>query len=723
MLFRSKTCLPNRVVEFKLLPNAAQPFSHTEGKPKIEEVYGGSGIHIVSEKPIIVYCIVNFYRSADGFLALPVNTLGKSYVVSSFNDLGNSQYPSEVCIVAAHDNTNVTFTMGGTVSSLTAGGLAPGKSVSKMLNEGDVFVFQSKGKGSDLTGSIITSTKPVGVLSGSVCANVPINITRCDYLVEMNMPTITWGKLYPMSRIAKRGKASVIRIFSKEPSTVVKRDGIPIGTIPTFGGVAGQGYLELRMMPIDENPKSTVFSSDKPFTIIQYNTGNSDDGASVQTDPFMMNTLPFEQYYDELTFITAGITGQQFPEYYLNLIYPLNNVGTMPEDIEIANFYKSSGEYEKLFNKFSYTEDLLIDSIDGKKYGARQMKVDAEGLYKIRSNYKMAAYTYGSSANESYGLPAMAYIKNLEKMSDSMPPVPSWVQNPNLSYLIGKATDMPADQSQRSNMGLVVFHKDLSNNYNFTLNDFIAGEDRAANWELKAIDATKDAKAVITFIDRNANDTTVVIEFFSGLISCNPVKSIFGDLRKGETIVKSVWAVNRSESLERIVTKIQFKNGNRGFALEGVTLPLTIPKKDSVEIKIKFTAPAEAGLYTDSIGFGDNNAFSYQGYVSANVGEPVIEAVDIDFGEITLGLIAKEKFTINNSGTLKLLITGIANKSGSAFSTNTGISKENPLVLNPGETNSDYFVSFQPGKRITYQDTLLIESNSDVSGEDRKSVV
>ncbi len=44
----------------------------------------------------------------------------------------------------------------------------------------------------DLTGTRITSSKPLSVFSGSDCANVPQGKGGCDHLVEQVPPTVTW---------------------------------------------------------------------------------------------------------------------------------------------------------------------------------------------------------------------------------------------------------------------------------------------------------------------------------------------------------------------------------------------------------------------------------------------------------------------------------------------------------------------------------------------------
>lgn len=56
--------------------------------------------------------------------------------------------------------------------------------------------------GGDLTGSIVTSTKPIAVFGGSACALRGFLDTACDHVEEQLFPFVTWGKNFVGARTA-----------------------------------------------------------------------------------------------------------------------------------------------------------------------------------------------------------------------------------------------------------------------------------------------------------------------------------------------------------------------------------------------------------------------------------------------------------------------------------------------------------------------------------------
>ncbi len=54
------------------------------------------------------------------------------------------------------------------------------------------------------------------------------------------------------------------------------------------------------------------------------------------------------------------------------------------------------------------------------------------------------------------------------------------------------------------------------------------GQSISTAWRLNVVDNTKYAKAVITFIDRESNDTTITFEYIPILAEANPTSIDFG---------------------------------------------------------------------------------------------------------------------------------------------------------------------------------------------------
>lgn len=516
-----KYSVPNDVIEFILSPAIGQCYSKKDtDPPQKEHVFVGYGVHVYADDPIICYGVTRYHWTSDGFLALPVTSIGTEYVVASYADPSDSkaQYlPSEVGIVAPYDNTTVTFKVGGNTSTKTAGGLLPNQDTTFVMNKGDVFLVSGSGHLADLSGSRINSDKPVSVVSGNFCPYIPSDKGYCDFITEMEIPTNTWGKEYHVSAIKTRLKNSIIKIFAKEPNTTIYRNGINITTLAATNGVEGNGYIEIGADTA--SPNNVVISGNKPISVTQYNTGQDDDGVS--SDPFQMVLTPIEQYQKEVIFNTPGKNGNGFTSNYVNLIYQPDINNNLPDDIEFATV--QNGEY-------SWQKLNQIDSIPGKpfkfdvlqgKYRCKTITLPGDGVYKIRANKPFAAYSYGFSDYESYGFPVGVSLIEKEKI-DSIPPKSEYTIYPN-GLITGKTIDLPNDTKNRSNLAEVYFISSESNNFKFSENFYIPSIDSSVSWSLNLIDSTRKAKAYLYFSDRCANDTLLYIEYVPQLTYIKPL--------------------------------------------------------------------------------------------------------------------------------------------------------------------------------------------------------
>ena len=90
-----------------------------------------------------------------------------------------SQYNNTLLLITPRVDTIIgsAFTLNGTTASI-------------MLHEAETLLVANT---SDLTGTVVLSTKPIALFSGHGCANVPALVTACDHLVEQIPPVSTWG--------------------------------------------------------------------------------------------------------------------------------------------------------------------------------------------------------------------------------------------------------------------------------------------------------------------------------------------------------------------------------------------------------------------------------------------------------------------------------------------------------------------------------------------------
>lgn len=418
---------PNGVLEFRLDLNSALCYKINDSQePKPEQVFKGYGIIVSAEKPIVCYGVFRNKVMAEGFSALPLQALGKKYIVSSYNSFcyGNSgQYlPSYTSIVGAYDQTEVEVTLGGNPISTYTSGQNPMKGGEKrksILNRGDVWLIGVIGYYPDVTGSVVEADKPVAVISGNYSALIPSYISLINYTIEQDIPMESWGKEYHVTNIATRKKGSILRVFASEPNTVILRDGKEWAFIKTVGGVIDSGFVEGRANDIDagESLHPITISSTNKIAVTQYNTGAHDDGT--ENDPFQIALIPINKYQNNLLFALPGtLNGSSTNENYLNLCFIATEKGTIPDDMEIGKAIDGKIIWQKLFEATqNHGQEFTSEPNELRKYRAITLKLDdSVGVYQIRAKEPFGAYLYGFKNDNTYGY---ALLGNFEENLDS----------------------------------------------------------------------------------------------------------------------------------------------------------------------------------------------------------------------------------------------------------------------------------------------------------------
>jgi hypothetical protein len=550
----------DNVVEVRLDIDTTLPYRKAgDIIPLPDSVFRKQAIHITSDDPITVYGLAMFEYSSDGYLALPVSGLGKRYIVSSYNDpsdqnTGKNQFfPSYSSIVAAFDSTIVKFTLGGNDSTISAGGMVPGETKTVNLDKGDIFLVGSSSKGGDLTGSIVEADKPVGVISGNYCAEIPVGFNWCKYTIEMELPDCTWGKEFHIPILEnddkKSKKSTILRIMPSEDNTIIYRDGMELASIPESGGIINQGFIEVRRDsdPISEN----VYTASSPISITAYNPSEEYD--SPTKTPFQMILTPVQQYQYEIVLFPAGsMSDYSFSDYYVAIVSEADTEGKIPASLMI--WKKDKGD-----TKWIAMRDIVPETnirhfshdINQKEYLTFYYHINLSNVYKLKSNSTFAAYIYANSARNSYGCPASVALTDFNSPIDSLVPTVSW-EIANNGEIIGKVDDDPNKDNNSSTLSMVSFLTSKSFNFIKQPDNIIPGTTVVSGWKLIRSDSTKPARATLFVSDRRGNDTTIIINIFGTSVtesmrsfntelSPNPVDSwLFVDIDPSEDGIFSI---------------------------------------------------------------------------------------------------------------------------------------------------------------------------------------
>ncbi|MCB9702326.1 MAG: hypothetical protein H6711_10560 [Myxococcales bacterium] len=250
-----------------------------------------------SDQPVTVYQYNPLAANVtnDASLMLPVNAWRGDYVVAAWPYW--SGYPGFYSITAAQDGTTVTVTAPGGGKATQAGGGVDGQGNGQvMLNEGDVLQVVT-GNGGDLTGTIVNADKPIQVLGGHDCTQVPIGIAACDHLEESMFPIEALATEYivvPPVQVPndQLEKAQVVRVIAADDDTTLTFD--PDQPVNKNLAKAGD-FVEL----VTTTAKFKV-SADKKILVAQYMVGqNAGYGTS---DPAMLIAVATEQYRTDYLF-------------------------------------------------------------------------------------------------------------------------------------------------------------------------------------------------------------------------------------------------------------------------------------------------------------------------------------------------------------------------------------------------------------------------------------
>ncbi len=303
--------------------NFTQPFSVTANSvanvslPPIQvhesDVITNKGIHVTSHEPVSVYGLNKRLQTSDAFLGLPVNTLGMDHYILTYSNM--SFAPStEFGVVASENNTTVTITPSVTTSNRVAG-----LPYDITLNQGQTYLLQNKTPTTetDLSGSRVSSNKPIAVYAAHSAATIPAEAICCgDHLVEQVPPVNAWGKRFATVPIATRTKGDFFRFIAAADDTVIYLDGNLAHTLD-----AGQ-YVE-RILKT-----RTEIIATKPIMVAQYATSVRFDPSS-DSDPFLMIIPPYSQFLNHYT-ISTPVSG--FSINYANVVAPTASLNSITLD-------------------------------------------------------------------------------------------------------------------------------------------------------------------------------------------------------------------------------------------------------------------------------------------------------------------------------------------------------------------------------------------------------
>lgn len=346
-----------------------------------------------------------FSFSNDASLLLPSTSLTGNYRLagaSAWDNQGQPFMPTYAAITATQPGTTVELHAAGVV---VAGGglpaLQPGQSATMTLNAGDVLqVVGGNAAGDDLSGSMIVANKPVQVITGMPCRNVPIEAAACDHIEESVFPVETWGKEYvvtvPASPTGQGAPAvgQVVRLVGHVDGTVVHFDP-PISATGVSGGQAtlqaGQ-VLDLGQQSADFK----VWSPDKAFMVVTLQLG------ATLVDP---SPDPFG------TYASKGDPSQSFVSSVEQ--FKTRYVFSAPADYVVSYVSIVGAPNGGVTLDGVAVPASAFVTVGGSGVGVARLQLAPVGTHRIESSTPVGIQVYGYGDYTSYQVPGGTGLKLL----------------------------------------------------------------------------------------------------------------------------------------------------------------------------------------------------------------------------------------------------------------------------------------------------------------------
>jgi len=330
-----------------------------------------NGIHITASAPVAVYGLDYDQFATAAFTGYPTTLLGTNYCVMAYP--GYDGY-SQLAIVATEDNTTVTIIPSPDADLFGPDGSYP---YTNILQTGETYQVQG---GNDVTGTLVTSDKPIVVLAGASLAYV--QGAAGNPLVQEQLPVETWGTEALALSFAGRVNGDTYRVLAAYTNTIVLTNGVVAGT-----NQSGE-FLEM----VIDGP--LVFQANQPIQVAHFANGGDYDHSETthEGDPCEI-LLPPTGHCLETNIVTTGpayIPGngsnypEGFDENYLNIIVVQSAITNTFVDgltVPATNFV----------------------AIGTSGYYGAQLTLTNSGVHTVTSSQPVGVEVYGFGFYDAYG--------------------------------------------------------------------------------------------------------------------------------------------------------------------------------------------------------------------------------------------------------------------------------------------------------------------------------
>jgi hypothetical protein len=564
------------------------------------------GIRLTADKPFSVSMLNAKPTTSDGYLALPTPMWGTSYIATTYYDFREFKpWAGGFMVVAGEDGTEITITLRGVGKdqAKTSGGrsINTGTSFTVNLDAGDLYTVVGDGTTRgvfDLTGSLVTSNKPVGFISfhqRTTMPNLLVNGNGRDHLSEMNTPLWQWDTSFVTLELHRTGtnpsaKGDVFRVIASEDNTtwtMTNYDIITKQPIDVKGGVLNAGqFAEISQStgPTILTYGVSAWSSNKPIQVVQLSCSASFDG-DVLHDPFQLNLLPKTRFVKSATFQLP--TDTKFHKHFVNVVFQAD-----PSDPEVEDKLMAiTIDGKPIWNHpKASSPSLLLSNITGTDiWWARiEFGTSAQAHTILSPDVPFGGYIYGYGQVDSYGWPLGPVNPNNVASDTSSPDVAVQVDNSKLNITVTELVNIPEQvrpkplPTDQVDTGISLVGLLASDNIRLTVTKE-PGKQRSdatlGQYVVEKVDTTKDGTATLYAVDYAGNVTYKPIQL---LTARYPTLTGPQFANMGETVVDSAICSTNLISIENTgndtlrITGLVLKGASTPFTVTSTVCPLPI---------------------------------------------------------------------------------------------------------------------------------------------------
>jgi hypothetical protein len=643
-------------------------FSYTEFAPPVVTAIGSastSTYRLDADAPVLVTCYIQTRSGAEAWTPLPIEAWGQNYFAAmvpgdiiydlslSNNKLIKKPRPAEskVLVVAAYDSTMVSIAPSGRMN--------PSFPYTIRLDAGQAYQFQSfvdtaitsPAQQADLGGSRITSTRPVGVITGNSRGPVADDLAgqlRNSYknpFIEALAPAEQHGKEFvymPTSdvrRTTTKRAAEFARIYGTSPGTTTGYRRLTNGLIDSFTVTEGA----FKQLEFDRTSPAVRITTTRPAQAMMHSsavvvsTGTSFDVWSGG----MTELVPREQWTSFAPIsIPVDISGM---EHFVNVVTDAASAG---------DIYRQDGSLFP-FNQGTIPGTNLV-------WGTVQISASMPFWIEGRDGALFSAVSYGlSKGNESSGTTrTVPWYKETIALAYNHAIAPHRrVLSAGDSLHIDSVRDCSGTRftlrslsSSPAGLRSVTLESPLNARIvSFAPNVYVNAP--VVTISVAPVDPLRDAHGRVRIEDRTGKIWLVEFDYHAEKLLLAPGSRLdLGEMMTGESARGDVMITNPTGVAERI-RSIRLIAGDRDLSIVSTlpTFPAVIGANGSLPITIEAAPRTSPARFTDTLRV-ELECTTWSIPVTMESVEPCIDIADLSFDTIPVRESRQLPLKICNSG-------------------------------------------------------------------------